>query len=175
MKYWSNREMDSKHYWLDFFEGGYFYLYLKNLFITMTEKINFVNLNKIWNRTDIRSILKPGDFVFLQGAFYFKSITKNVKGLNQLKLGYRRAKGIRLEFEIDAFYCNSSSSKSHLSGRNVKTVYCLVRSISYELQQAVIKCTALAIGTGLNRLDSSFMFEEEEIMEPNGLSEIIHG
>lgn len=170
---WSKKGIEDKDYWIDFFDGGHFYLYLKNLFMTITNNRNFILLNKIWNRKDIVSILKPGDFIFLQGAFYFKSLTKNTKGQKQNKLGYRKAKGIRLEFEIDAFYCNSDSSRFHLSGRNVKTAYCIIRSISFEMGQLIIKCSALAIGTGFNRLDFIFSFDEEQTIELEDFSGII--
>ncbi|MBN3526424.1 HNH endonuclease [Paenibacillus apiarius] len=167
---WSKTRIEDKDYWLDFFEGTYLYHYLKNLFLMVINKRPFIRLNRIWNRTAITSIIKPGDFVLLQGVFYFKSKTKKVKGNQQIKLCYRKANGIKVEFEIDVFYCNSDSSRSHLSGRNVKTAYCLVRSIKNERDFLILSCTALALGTGFNRPDyfatyPEFTYEEENLQD----------
>ncbi|NEN81265.1 HNH endonuclease signature motif containing protein [Paenibacillus elgii] len=150
---WSKTRIEEKDYWLDFFEGTYLYHYLKTLFLMIINKKHFIRLNRIWNRKAITSVIKPGDFILIQGVFYFRSKTNKVKGNQQIKLGYRKAKGIKVEFEFDVFYCNSDSSRSHLSGRSVKTVYCLVRSIKIDGEFLVLTCSALALGTGFNRPD----------------------
>lgn len=150
---WSEKKIDDKTYWIDFFEGTYLYHYLKELFTNIINKQHFIYINEIWNKSDISSIIAPGSFVLVQGLFSFKRQTRNSTGNRQIKSVYRKARGIKIEFEIDAFYCNSDSSRSHLSGRSVKTVYCIVRSISTIEENLIISCTALAIGTNFARLD----------------------
>ncbi|MBE7896963.1 HNH endonuclease [Paenibacillus polymyxa] len=157
IKSWSDKDIEEKRYWIDFFEGTYLYHYMKDIFSLVVQKSNFIYINEIWSRSKIVALIKPGDFILVQGLFSFQPLTKKQIGMSQLKKGYRKAKGIKIEFEIDLFYCNSESSRSHLSGRNVKTLYAVVRSIKVEGKFLVITCTALASGTGFNRLDDPYL------------------
>lgn len=130
-------------------------------------------LNDIWNKSQIEALITPGVFFVVQGAFYFKNISGKYGGIGQQTKGYRRANGIRIEFEFDSWYCNSSSSKSHLSGRSVITAYCISRSVIKSENELIVFCTVLAIGNGFENITNGRSFisqyvykdEEEELDE----------
>lgn len=155
---WPHKPM---HYWLDMMEGIYLSSYMRDIFVEMIPFLPFKILNYLWKKSTIRSQCKPGDFVVLQGAFYFKDSDTKKK---DLRFGYRRAQGIQLEFLYDAWYCTSFSSKyDHLVGRRVATVFAIIREILEDSENDIlrIKCSVLAIGSYFNCIyDGRFFINE---------------
>lgn len=150
-----------KQYWLDMMEGMYLSSYIRDIFLKMTPLLPFKILNFLWKRSTIRSLCRPGDFVVLQGAFYFKDSDIKKK---DLRFGYRRAQGIQLEFLYDAWYCTSSSAKyNHLTGRRVATVFAIIRELTEDSENDILKirCSALAIGSCFNPIYSGRFFTDE--------------
>lgn len=145
---WNVSSSDIKYYWIGFFEGTYINRFIKDGFQRVLQTLEPVILNDIWNKSKIEALITPGMFFVIQGAFYFKNVSGRDEGVGQQKLGYRRANGIRIEFEFDSWYCNSSSSESHLSRRSVVTAYCVSRSVTRSRNELIISCTVLAIGNG---------------------------
>ena len=81
-----------------------------------------------------------------------------------LRFGYRRAQGIQLEFLYDAWYCTSSSAKyNHLTGRRVATVFAIIRELTEDSENDILKirCSALAIGSCFNPIYSGRFFTDE--------------
>lgn len=140
-------------YWLDFMGGtliSYFYKETMRKIIGATE---IVILNDIWTKPQIESILRSGNIVFIQGAFYFRQISKCHIGKNQSRIAYRQAKEIKLEFQFNPWHCVSGSSHyNHLTGRKVATVIAIVRSVTRTVNGINIRCSCLGIGTGLNNV-----------------------
>lgn len=165
---WNVSPRDIKYYWIGFFEGTYINKFIKDGFQRLLQKLEPVILNDIWNKSRIESLINPGTFFVIQGAFYFKNITGTYEGRGQLTKGYRRANGIRVEFEFDRYFCNSSSSKSHLSRRSVVTAYCISRSVTKSKNELIVSCTVLAIGNGFESIAngrsfiSDFNYEDED-------------
>ncbi|MWV43402.1 hypothetical protein GRF59_07125 [Paenibacillus sp. HJL G12] len=168
---WNVSSSDIKYYWIGFFEGGYINRFIKDGFQRLLQTLEPVILNDIWNKSKIEALITPGTFFIIQGAFYFKNVSGRAEGIGQQTKGYRRANGIRIEFEFDSWYCNSSSSKSHLSSRSVVTAYCVSRSITRSRNELIIYCTVLAIGNGFENIIngrsflSNYVFENEELEE----------
>ncbi|WP_339259763.1 HNH endonuclease signature motif containing protein [Paenibacillus sp. FSL R5-0713] len=170
---WNVSSRDIKYYWIGFFEGTYINRYIKDGFQSLLKKMDPIILNDIWNKSQIEALITPGVFFVVQGAFYFKNISGKYGGIGQQTKGYRRANGIRIEFEFDSWYCNSSSSKSHLSGRSVITAYCISRSVIKSENELIVFCTVLAIGNGFENITNGRSFisqyvykdEEEELDE----------
>jgi hypothetical protein len=143
----------NKFYWLDFYGGYVIASYLGTIIRKMILNTNVKVMNNLWTRSQIIASVKIGDIIMIQGAFYFKDLTDISKGLGQTRFAYRQAKGIRIEFHFDAWYCCSSSSRAiHLSGRKVATAFAIVREISRGSKYLTIRCSALAIGSNFNEL-----------------------
>ncbi|CAJ1003929.1 HNH endonuclease [Brevibacillus aydinogluensis] len=147
-------------YWIDFFEGNYIYLFLKWVVTNLISKTNFKQLNDLWTKSKITTMVNVNDFVMIKGAFYFKN---NRKRENNECLVYRKAKGIKVSFSIDKWYCNSASAKANLAGKRNVTVFARVREITNDDYGVHIRCTALAIATGLATLGENSPLDMEDI------------
>lgn len=165
-------------YWLSFIGGNNIVYYLKNILEKILSKVEVKVLNKIWYKPTILANIKPGDTILLQGAFFFSRANAVKRGMNQTRKGYRQARGIRVEFNFDAWYCSSSSSySSHLIGRTVVTTILIVRSLTVNAKkQLVINGSVLAIGSFFENIYEGrfwpsmdiynfFDYEEEDILE----------
>lgn len=162
-----------KFYWLDMMHGMYLSRYMQDIFIQIIPHLPFKILNYLWTKSTIRSQCKPGDFFILQGAFYFKDSDPK---RDDIRLGYRRAQGIQLEFLYDAWYCTSSSSKwVHLAGRHVATVFGIIREIQDDSENDMLKirCSVLAIGSYFNDIYDGRFFLNEPAYEEDDVDEYL--
>lgn len=137
--------------------GGYYYhirnyllSFYKNMLLGILNQQGFVVLDEIWNRKAIQAIVKPPQLAILTGRYYFKSLKRNLHiGIGQDKTGYHQKRGIKLEFQFDAFEAMSSTSRStHLSGNCRSTGVVLVRDIQEVDKKTVLSATCLGLGTG---------------------------
>lgn len=125
--------------------------YMKELFESVLKKLPVIDLTDKFNREDIKSLIKIGNIISFQGAFYFKSKTKNIYGKNQIRQCYHKSNKIRLEFNFDAYETTSVSAwGDHLRGRIVVTPICYVKSILEEDGILKIRVSCLAIGSLLD-------------------------
>ena len=155
-----------EYYWLDMMHGHYISRYLQEVFIDMLPYLPIKILNNMWRKNDINAFCKPGDFIIVQGAFYFKTISKKSEGVGQIKLGYRKAQGIQIEFLFDAYYCTSASARGdHLCGRRVVTAFSIIREITQELGLLKIKCSVLALGSYFNDIYNGRFFTDTLIVD----------
>lgn len=164
---------DKKAYWLDFHAGVNVNGYLKSAVTQLVARRHFKLLDNIWSKSGIHSILRNNDLVILTGAFYFKNKSTEEKPYECF--AYRKAKGIMINFNIDKFYCNSTSSKENLSRKRVVTVLAKVREIGENDYGIAIRCTALAIATGaqsINLIVEEAHDEEFEIVNHDYLEEM---
>lgn len=133
-----------RSHWLNFYEGQYLSRYIKSLFINILDSKPIKILNYLWDKTSIKHVLKPGDIVFLQGAFFYKDDNKKNN-----RVGYRKARGIMLEFRYDEYYCTSVSAwADHMAGHKISTFFGIVRAIENDGENIVIRCSSLAVGSG---------------------------
>ncbi|QCW26313.1 HNH endonuclease [Lysobacter enzymogenes] len=134
----------------DVYEGLYLYQYIKRILENVLPSLKLVDLTNRWSRADILSLIKPGTWVSLQSAFYFKSLTDVHEGRNQTRRGRRRRAKIELYFEFDAWESTSSSSQNlHLRGYQTALAVVHVRSIQTTESGVKISGSCLAIGSHL--------------------------
>ncbi|GMQ64603.1 HNH endonuclease signature motif containing protein [Vallitalea maricola] len=147
-------------YWLDFMGGTYISFFFKEILKMIIDSREVLILNDLWTKPQIMSVVKPGAILFLQGAFYFRHLSKEHRGKNQNRIGYRQAKGIKLEFQFNPWHCVSGSSHyNHLTGRRVATVIGIARAVTNVNGQVNIRCSVLGIGTGFdNVINGRFAF-----------------
>ena len=130
------------------------YLYTSDLLNRVLSRLPVADITGLWDRTEVNSVAKPGRWISLDGAYYFKRIPTKNDGHNQNRSVYRQANRIRLNFEIDAWDATSMSAHSvHLSGRTVHTAICLVRDVEQGGPKLLIKSSCLAIGTHFEKLE----------------------
>ncbi len=150
-KTWSVGEPKFRLY--DVYEGIYLYQYVKSVLENVLPCLKVVDLTSRWSRADILSLVKPGTWVSLQSAFYFKKLTGTHGGLNQTRRGRRRRAGVELYFEFDAWESTSSSSQNvHLRGYQTALAVVHVRSV--RVTESGVKISGSCFAIGSNLIDS---------------------
>lgn len=171
---WSNDTTHESH-WLSFFNGHLISSYMADILLEILKKYPPKILNKLWGKKDINKFVNIGDLVFLQGAFRFKRLSKNSHSIGQMRKAYRTKQNIRFEFDFDAYYSTTMTSKCcHLSGNHVESVFAIIREINNSKKETTIKATCLAMGSwfktlpfgrSLNFYSAEFIDEDEEYFE----------
>jgi len=125
------------------------YSFFSSLLRTVCEQRDWIDLDRIWTRSQVRSLLMPNTLIALTGNHRFRMGGGPDHGPGQVRTGYLRRKGIRLEFSFDPWECTSSSSYTHhLRGQWLCTSLGFVRSVTQPDGRLQINSTCLAIGTG---------------------------
>lgn len=141
-------------YWfLDFGDGYIVAHFISSIIDQLIEQLPIIDITEhINSRPELRSLIAPGDYIAVQLPFYFKDEQRFEEGKSQRRRAYYRGHGIRLEFVFDAWYCMSNSARfDAMSGRKVKTVVALVRSISTNDEGILeIAVSCLAAGTAFD-------------------------
>lgn len=134
----------------DVYEGLYLYQYTKRVLEQVLPSLQLVDLTNRWSKAEIQALVKPGTWISLQSAFYFKKLTKTHGGRNQTRRGRRKRDGIELYFEFDAWESTSSSSQNvHLRGYQTALAVVHVRSVHVTESGIKLSGSCLAIGSHL--------------------------
>lgn len=135
------------HHLYNFCDALQLSYYTKDILEEVLLNIPITNISKMWRKSELQSIAKPGMFICAYGGMFFKKIRKKNYGLNQLRLAYKQAHGIKLSFHFDAWYCTSTSAwADHLSGHTTAIPICLIKDIRRSGKRLEIECSCLAIG-----------------------------
>ena len=128
------------------------YNFFQQILYEILSRIEFVDLTSNWTKSSINSIVKQKTLITCTGPFRFKWLhPRNAVGQGQIREGYRRKGGIKIQFKIDGWESTSASAHaSHLSGTWVSTSILLTRNVIRDRDRdlLIINCTCLAIGTG---------------------------
>jgi hypothetical protein len=152
---WKNQNPPT-FYLYDFGGGTMLYLYTKILLEQVVSRLAIVDITERLNKTEIKSLVKPGIFISCQGAFDFKS-SKNQEGRNQIRQCFRKSNNIMINYQIDAWESTSSSSKNDsIYGHKVVTCICFVRDISEIDSILTINASCLSIGSDFRRIIRPF-------------------
>lgn len=109
--------------------------------------VNPIELGAIWTKTDIKSLLHPGDICFCMRGFRFKSGVE-VDG-EEDRLVYAKAQGIEVKFMANTRHMYGSSALyDAFTGNRFAAALLLVRDISPEGSTLVVRATPLAMGAG---------------------------
>lgn len=155
-KSWS---VGAPKFWLyDVYEGLYLYQYVKGVLEKILPSLKLIDMTNRWTRGEIDSLVRPGVWISLQSAFYFKKLTDTSRGRSQTRRGRRKRAGIELYFEFDAWESTSSTSKNvHLRGYQTALAVVHVRSVRVTASGVRISGSCLAIGSQL--IDSRALAE----------------
>lgn len=134
----------------DVYEGLYLYQYVKGVLEQVLPSLQLIDLTNRWSKTEIQALVRPGSWISLQSAFYFKKLVDVHGGLNQTRRGRRKRNGIELSFQFDAWDSTSSSSQNvHLRDYQTALAVVHVRSIQSNETGPTISGSCLAIGSQL--------------------------
>jgi len=131
-------------------EGGLeLYGYMSDLIKAILRKIRVTDVSNALDKSSLGAIAQQGDFVFLQGPYYFKrEDERKLKGKHQMRSAMRRFSDVRFSFVFDAWESTSCTSwDDRLSGRKVANVVGLVESSDLAEGVLTIRLSVLAIGS----------------------------
>jgi hypothetical protein len=139
-------------YLYDMGENLRLYAYTSFILEQVVEKLGTVDISEA-SREKLQIMATNGSLVFVQAPFYFRNEARSYKGKGQLRKGFTKVSGVRIEFTFDAWECTSSSSKAdRLSGRKVASVVGLVSGTEFTKTGGTIQLSCLAIGTYFERI-----------------------
>jgi hypothetical protein len=147
MEHWSV-QAKPQYYMCDFDYGFQYTHYLKTIVSRIVNKLNLIDLTNNLSTSFIKLVVKPGTIITAQLGYYFKDIDP-YKELRQLRKGYYKGNGIRIEYTFDAWECTSNSARyDALTNRKMAVPILFVRSVLEEEDGTlVINGSCLAIGT----------------------------
>jgi HNH endonuclease len=141
----SGREDDMWSYEHD--GGQVLYAYMSDLIRAILNRIRVTDITNALDKSTLSALAQQGDFVFVQGAHYFKRGQKG-SGKHQMRTAMRRFGDVRIRFVFDAWESTSCSSwDDRLSGRKVASVVGLVESSDLTDGVLTIRLSVLAIGS----------------------------
>ncbi len=146
---WPNAPI--KGHFTNFGEGFYIASYLSDVIESVLCSLPIIDLTDYVSKgqkTELKSILKNGNFIAAQLPFYFKDIDKyDYNASSQLREAYYRGNSIKLSYVFDARYCFSNSSRhDSMSGRKVQTIFGVIISVLEEEGELKISISCLAAG-----------------------------
>jgi hypothetical protein len=142
-----------EHYLYSGGAGLALYTYTKDILDAVLAHLTAMNISDILDRSLLYAVLKPGDFVFLQGAYSFDSKNRAKTKPGQTVTGVRQANRVRLSFTADRWEATSNSAwATWLHGRQNAACLCRVMNVSRAGGALHIETTALAIGAALEGL-----------------------
>ena len=125
------------------------YGYMSELMKATLRKIRVTDVSNALDKSSLAAIAQQGDFVFLQGPFFFKRENQTkTAGKHQMRSALRRYSDVRFSFVFDAWEATSCTSwDDRLSGRKVANVIGLVESSDVNEGLLTIRLSVLAIGS----------------------------
>lgn len=104
-----------------------------------------------WTKSRLRDLISPGDFIFLERAFYFKCIEETPK--NQHRLVHTFKRKIHIEFYVDTIDMFGTTSMTvSFSGHQSCAALLQLKSIEESNDgKLTFLCTPIALGVGFNK------------------------
>jgi hypothetical protein len=108
-----------------------------------------IDLDEIWRKSLIKSLVSSGTICFCIRAFYFKQEQHYPEEKVADRLAYAQARGIKVQFRISTRNMfGTSAIADSFSGHKVAAALFAVKSVNQEERKLVIYGTPLALGAG---------------------------
>jgi hypothetical protein len=133
--------------------GMTLYAYVRELMHGVLSRTAILNISDSLDRRWLSAVLSRNDFVFVQGAFYFSSRSKQEVGRDQRREGVRRANHVRIDFTFDLWEATSNSAHSvWLSGRQSAACVGRVSKIEHRSGHLCVTLSVYGICSALEGL-----------------------
>jgi hypothetical protein len=141
-----------RFYLYDMGENLLLYGYTSRIVESVVERLGTVDISEA-RKDELQIMATNGSLVFVQAPFYFRNEAESSKGKGQVRKGYTKISGVKVQVVFDAWECTSSSSKvDRLSGRKVASVVGLVSGTEFTKEGGTIQLSCLAIGSYFQRI-----------------------
>jgi hypothetical protein len=126
--------------------------YVSDVLRAVLGKIPVFNVSDDLDRGILGSVIRPGDFIFLQGLMSFRAATKKAqRGPGQATVGRRKVNNVEIRFNLDRWEATSISAWSVLLiGRREASALLRVLTVAKRDNQVIVEATSLAIGAPLD-------------------------
>lgn len=149
------RRKPSRHrpYMYDGGDGMVLYMYVRDVLHALLEKLTMLNISDFLDRGVLLPVIKPGDFIVVQGAHQFSPKDKKARGTDQPAQGRRRANHVEVQYLFNLFEATSSSAYNlWLRGRHSSTSIVRVGTVTLDKGRLMIAGTVIAIANGFGQL-----------------------
>jgi len=143
-----------------------------DIFKNLLNNLNFKDLDKLLNRTSIKSGI-IGEYCFYVGGLYSKKLNHPISSESEMVKFFFKRKPFIVEWLIDPHYFTSSSAKFRISDRNVYTIYGKIMNVNFakiESKSHIIidirpYCFGLPIEKKNRKPDIAYQREIDEIFD----------
>jgi hypothetical protein len=134
-------------------DGVPLYLYVRDVLHAVLEHLSVFNLSDYLDRGLLLPLVKPGDFILVQGVHQFSPKNKKAKGTDQPAQGRRRANHVEVRFEFNLFEATSSSAYNlWLRGRHTATSIVRLGTIDQANGKLTLVGTVMGVAQGFGQL-----------------------
>jgi 5-methylcytosine-specific restriction endonuclease McrA len=145
----------SRDYMYEGGDGTTLYWYVREVFEAVLKRITVINISDLLDRGLLAAVIKPGDFVLVQGLHFFKGKRRHVKstGPGQRVKVKRSANNVEIVFAIDRWESTSNSARTvWLRGGHAVASVLRVISVTRDDGSMKVEASAIAIAHGLDDL-----------------------
>jgi len=126
-------------------EGMILYDYVREIMERVLSGLTVLNISDCLDRVVLMPLLKPADFVFVQGAHWFASSSGQERGRHQTYVGTRRANHVEVTFTFDRWEATSVSAWGWLRGRRDAASVLRVVNVGRLDGKLHLQCTVIGI------------------------------
>lgn len=124
--------------------------YVSDVLRAVISELSAFNASNDLDRGILESVIKSGDFIFIQGAMNFKSAAAKQCGPGQTAIGIRKVNSVEISFSVDRWEATSQSAWSGLLlGHHDACALLRVLGVKKVDKMVQIEATSLAIGPPL--------------------------
>lgn len=139
-------------YMYDDGDGITLYFYVRDVLHATLGTLTGLNISDMLDKGVLNTVVSPGDFIVLQGAYTFASNDVS-SGRGQITTGHRSANHVEVEFTFDRWEATSTSAWARwLKGQTSAAALIRVVKVTPEKARLRIEGTVLAISQELHGL-----------------------
>jgi 5-methylcytosine-specific restriction endonuclease McrA len=136
-------------------DGTTLYRYVRDVFEAVLKRITVINISDLMDRGLLAAVVKPGNFVLVQGLHFFKGRRRRVAstGPGQRVKVKRSANNVEIVFEIDRWEATSNSARTvWLRGGHAVASVLRIINVARDGHSMKVEASAIAIAHGLDDL-----------------------
>jgi 5-methylcytosine-specific restriction endonuclease McrA len=136
-------------------DGTTLYRYVRDVFEAILNRITVINISDLLDRGLLAAVVKPGDFVLVQGLHYFAGERRRMarNGPGQTATVTRSTNGVKIVFVIDRWEATSNSARTvWLRGGHAVASVLRIINATRDGRSMKVEASAIAIAHGLDDL-----------------------
>lgn len=133
--------------------GNHRYSYTRSVLEQVLSRTSIFNISDDLDRGFLKSVIRPGDLVLIQGRHVFKQLTKIERGPGQAATVRRQANGVRVSFTIDLWEAVATSAWGvWLRGTQNAASLVRVNEVRQEEDRLHLLASGVAVGLAMTNM-----------------------